>query len=41
MADFRHISKSLAQHNKSHKGDSKGKAQGGKTEVTFKIDFYS
>jgi len=34
MADFRHISKSLSQINKSHKGTSKGKAAGGKVEVS-------
>jgi len=33
MADFRHISKSLAQQNKPHKGLSKGKSVGGKVEV--------
>jgi hypothetical protein len=34
MADFRHISKSLAQQNKSHKGNTKGKNIGGKVEVS-------
>ncbi len=37
MADFRHISKSLAQSNKGHKGSSKGKSVGGKVEVSFCI----
>lgn len=35
MADFRHISKSLSQMNKSHKGQSRGKSLGGKVEVSY------